>query len=247
MMKSVQTALRVFETVAELQPIGLSELARQTETPKSTVQRCLTTLEASGWVRATPASGQWVITARAYTLGSRIATEHDIRSQALPALSALQIETTETIHLTVPDGDEMVLVERLDSSHQLRAFLPLGTRLPLHAASNGKAFMAAQTDDWIARYMTSGFAAQTKKTKVTAAALWDDIEQTRARGYAVTDGELHDGISSVAVSVRDENRRVVACFSISGPSSRISPDRYADLGQQAVRTRDALERTLYPR
>lgn len=244
-MKSVQTALRIYEAVAELQPVGLSELARRTETPKSTVQRCLATLAEVGWLRPAPTPGTWMITARAYSLGSRIANENGLRLRALPILNDLQLATGETIHLTVPDGNEMVLVERLDSAHQLRAFLPLGTRLPLHAASNGKAFMAVQDDDWIDRYLTSGFAAQTAKTKVTAAALWRDVEETRTRGYAITDGELHDGISSVAVAVRDPARRVAACFSVSGPSSRIRPDRYADLGQLAMQTRDALEAGLH--
>ncbi|WP_394817393.1 helix-turn-helix domain-containing protein, partial [Streptomyces doudnae] len=38
---SVVSAFQVLETVARMQPVGLSELTRAVGLPKSTVQRCL--------------------------------------------------------------------------------------------------------------------------------------------------------------------------------------------------------------
>lgn len=243
-MNSVLTALHVFEAVAESQPVGLSELARRLGVPKSTVQRCLKTLHEAGWVRPVPGESRWSITGRAFTVGSAVASGDHLREVALPELGMLQSAVGETIHLAVPDGDELVLVERLDSPHQLRAFLALGTRLPLHAAATGKAYLAALPDEQIAAYLAAAPAKVTERTETDPARLWNEIHVVRKHGYATAEQELHEGISAVAVALRDRSGAARACFSISGPSSRLTPDLFEEYGSKALQTRDAIERLL---
>ncbi len=244
-MNSVLTALRVFEEVAAAQPVGLSELSKRLDVPKSTVQRCLKTLADAGWLRpATGDAGRWVITGKAFSLGSAMSAGDDLRDVALPELSRLQAETGETVHLAVPDGSELVLIERLDSAHQLRAFLPLGTRLPLHAASTGKAYLASLTDAQVEEFLSTELAPLTDRTVTDPAALRREIAEIRSRGYAVTDQGLHDGIAAVAVALRGRGGAVRGCFSVSGPASRLTPDLYPVYGEKALLVRDAIERFL---
>lgn len=244
-MNSVLTALRVFEEVASAQPVGLSELSKRLDVPKSTVQRCLKTLADAGWLRpAAGDAGRWVITGRAFSLGSAMSAGDDLRDVALPELSRLQAETGETVHLAVPDGSELVLIERLDSAHQLRAFLPLGTRLPLHAASTGKAYLASLPDAQVEEFLSTELAPLTDRTVTDPAALRREIAEIRRRGYAVTDQGLHDGIAAVAVALRGRGGAVRGCFSVSGPASRLTPDLYQVYGEKALVVRDAIERFL---
>ncbi|QBJ96583.1 IclR family transcriptional regulator [Rhodococcus sp. ABRD24] len=244
-MNSVLTALRVFEEVAAAQPVGLSELSNRLDVPKSTVQRCLKTLADAGWLRpAINDAGRWVITGKAFSLGSALSAGDDLRDVALPELSRLQAETGETVHLAVPDGNELVLVERLDSAHQLRAFLPLGTRLPLHAASNGKAYLASLSDAEIEEFLAAELTPVTGRTVTDPAALGAELAEIRRRGYAVTDQELHDGIAAVAVALRGRGGAVRGCFSVSGPASRLTPDLYREYGERALASRAAIERFL---
>ena len=244
-MNSVLTALRVFEEVAAAQPVGLSELSKRLDVPKSTVQRCLKTLADAGWLRpATNDAGRWVITGKAFSLGSALSAGDDLRDVALPELSRLQVDTGETVHLAVPDGDALVLVERLDSAHQLRAFLPLGTRLPLHAASNGKAYLASLPDVQVEQFLSAELAPLTGRTVTDPEALRSEIAEIRRRGYAVTDQGLHDGIAAVAVALRGRSGAVRGCFSVSGPASRLTPDLYREYGEKALATRAAIERFL---
>ncbi|MFD6105327.1 helix-turn-helix domain-containing protein, partial [Nocardia salmonicida] len=52
--------------LAVLQPVGVADLARALDLPKSSVQRSLVTLHATGWIR--PAAGtptRWVVTTKA--------------------------------------------------------------------------------------------------------------------------------------------------------------------------------------
>ncbi|CAM2961430.1 IclR family transcriptional regulator [Prescottella defluvii] len=244
-MNSVLTALRVFEEVAAAQPVGLSELSKRLDVPKSTVQRCLKTLDDAGWLRpATHDAGRWVITGKAFSLGSALSAGDDLRDVALPELSRLQVDTGETVHLAVPDGDALVLVERLDSAHQLRAFLPLGTRLPLHAASNGKAYLASLPDVQVEQFLSAELTPLTGRTVTDPEALRSEIAEVRRRGYAVTDQGLHDGIAAVAVALRGRSGAVRGCFSVSGPASRLTPELYREYGERALASRAAIERFL---
>ncbi|GAA4537311.1 IclR family transcriptional regulator [Amycolatopsis samaneae] len=244
-MNSVLTALRVFEAVAAAQPAGLSELARRLEVPKSTVQRCLKTLAEAGWVRPAPGDGgRWVITGKAFSIGSAVSSGPRLREIALPILSRLQAETRETIHLTVPDGGEMVLIERLDSPHQLRAFLQLGTRLPLHAASNGKAYLASLDDEAVESFLDSELRQVSGHTVTDPGALRREVEEIRRRGYAVTNEELHEGIAAVAVAIRTAGGETCGCFSVSGPTTRLTPDLYASYGEKALSAKAEIERFL---
>ena len=111
---SVQNAFLVLETVADLQPAGLTAVARAAGMPKSTTQRMLLTLAEVGWLRATDDSPtRWVLTYRALRVGGQVDGRHGLRESALPEMSALQHATTETVHLTAPDGDDE-LVETLE-------------------------------------------------------------------------------------------------------------------------------------
>ncbi|MGW4125983.1 IclR family transcriptional regulator [Nocardia sp. NPDC004711] len=244
-MNSVLTTLRVFEEVAVHQPIGLTGLAQRLEIPKSTVQRCLKTLAQAGWTRpADDGSGRWVITGKAFSLGSAVALGQHLREVALPVLGRLQEQTGETIHLTVPDGDEMLLIERLDSAHHLRAFLPLGTRLPFHAAANGKSYLATLDTAKIDSLLAPHLNPVTAQTITDIPSLLDELEIIRQRGYAVSTGELNDGISAVAVAVQSRTGSTSGCFSISGPSSRLTPERYEEYGSLALAAKREIERVL---
>ena len=54
------TALRVLEEVAARQPVGVSDLSRALDLPKTPVPRAVTTLAGAGWWRTTgPGPAAW--------------------------------------------------------------------------------------------------------------------------------------------------------------------------------------------
>src|SRR5262245_60272422 len=102
---AVLSTFRVLEEVAQLQPVGVSELARSTGMPKSTVQRCLLTLQYVGWLRMVdPTRAKWGVTTKPLGIGLRAAGEEGLREAAQPFLDELRTVTSETVHLAVRDG-----------------------------------------------------------------------------------------------------------------------------------------------
>ena len=142
-MQVVITALRILEAVATQQPVGVSEVARSLDLPKTTVQRGLKALASAGWIR--PREGEptrWVLTTKALAMARHTSARGGLRDAVMGAMERLREETEETIHLTVPERDRMVLVERLDSPMVVRSSYPLGFSAPMHATSTGKAYLS---------------------------------------------------------------------------------------------------------
>lgn len=246
-VRAVTTALLVLETVAEQQPCGLSDLARRLDLPKTTVQRALITLAEAGWIRLDNQDvTRWVLAGKAFTVGSKVGRGGGLRDLALPVLNRLQVAVGETIHLMVPDGDEMVLIERLDSAHAVRTFQPLGARAPLHASSNGKSVLAYLPDVEIERYLAHTLPAVTRYTTTDAWRLRDELRRIRLCGYAIADEELNEGIVAVAACIRPNTERPIGSLSISAPKARVPRRLYRAYGDQVAAAAGEIAAIAHP-
>ncbi|MCG5220900.1 IclR family transcriptional regulator [Streptosporangium sp. KLBMP 9127] len=240
-IQSAKTTLLVLEAVSEHQPVGLSELARTMEMSKTTVQRCLVTLAEAGWIRAVdPDRPRWVLTTRALTIGRRVGEPGSLRVIAMPLLSALQAYANETIHLMVPEARNMVLIERLDTSHELRTISPLGVAVPMHAIASGKAVLAAMADDAVEGYIARGLEPVTPRTVTDPRALREEITKIRRDGYAVIEEEWQSGVVAIAAAIAPGQGRPIASISISAPGVRVTPDLYENYGEHVRETAERI-------
>ncbi|MFE0100646.1 IclR family transcriptional regulator [Streptomyces sp. NPDC059009] len=230
-MQSVLNALRVLEEVSARQPIGVADLARTLDLPKSSAQRALRTLHTAGWIR--PAGGEvtrWVLTTKALQVGRRATGELGLRDVAVPLMEELRRRTDETVHLTVPNGDKVVLIERLETSKPVRIILALGTHLPLHASANGKAVLAASPPEVMERHLAYGLKEFTDTTVTDRKRLLDELALIRERGYATNSGEWRTDVSAVAAPVLDESGLPIASISVNMPTSRMTAEASATHG-----------------
>lgn len=234
-MRSVRTTFLILEAVGDNQPIGLSELARRLELPKSTVQRGLATLAELGWIRSDGRdTARWQLGERVRTLSEKFDDLGRLRDAALPILGQLSADTQESIHLAVPEGRMMRLVERMDSTHALRLVQPIGTRTPIHTTSAGKAILAYLPEDEVEDYLTGELESLTSNTITDPNALREDLDITRQRGYAIADEELAVGIVSMAAAIRPGGGRPIAAVSISGAAARMTAEVHRSYGQRAA-------------
>ncbi|MFE0147419.1 IclR family transcriptional regulator [Nonomuraea sp. NPDC059007] len=222
-MQNVVNALRALEEVAARQPIGVGELSRALGLPKSTVQRSLRTLHEAGWIR--PAGGEvtrWLVTTKALQVGRR--AELGLRDVALPVMEELRQRTGETVHLMVPEGDAVVLIERLETDKPLRIVLPLGIRLPLHASANGKAVLAHLSGE------LPELESYTPATITDPAVLREELAAIRAQGWAGNRGEWRSDIAAVAAAVLGADGPV-ATLSVSCPATRMTDELRPEYGK----------------
>jgi DNA-binding IclR family transcriptional regulator len=139
-VRSVQRAYSILAVFgAELPTASMTQIARLTGLPVSTVSRLLATLEAMDFVRRDGA-GQYSLGLRMLQLG--IAARHSFNfiDVAEPFLVSLNEATGENANLAVEcDAEHFTYVRQLMSRHPIRHASWAGRLLPLKDSANGAA------------------------------------------------------------------------------------------------------------
>jgi IclR family acetate operon transcriptional repressor len=230
-MRAVINVLRIYERLSVLQPVGVSELSRDLELPKSTVQRGLSDLHEMGWIEPEGfSSRRWVQSVKMTSLASH-APGLGVREIARPAMRALLAETDENVQLSVRTGEWMTTIDRCEGSRVVRAVSYVGERAPVHASSSGKAVLAWSSSDEVDEQLVGQLRRYTDQTIVDHEQLRRQLTEARRRGYAVNWGEWREDIRGVAVPVLSTSGAPVAAISIAMPSHRLPRSRVAALGE----------------
>jgi DNA-binding IclR family transcriptional regulator len=119
----------------------------------------------------------------------------------------------------------------------------LGHTVPLHATSTGKAFLAALPADELDALLRTRLERFTDTTITDARPLRAELDGVRARGYAVSHGELEPALWGVSATARDAARRPAAIVSVWGADARVR-DRVDELGSRAAAAARELEALL---
>ena len=227
-VKSAYRALDVLEGLAR-GPATLSELSRLLDIPKSSLHGLMRTLTDRGWVTATPDGRRFRLGLRALQVGTRFVDEDELVTHVAASLDRLASVTGETVQQARLDGDQIVYLAKRDTTHQVRIISSIGTRLPAHATALGKALLAA--DPGASARLSPPLAPLTPHTLTDPVAVEADLALTRARGYAIDDGEAAEGLRCFAVVVpagRGDAAPTDA-ISVSVPSFRLDDEQESRL------------------
>jgi IclR family acetate operon transcriptional repressor len=229
-VQSLTRALSLLETIARSHDgLTLTEVAQTVGLPPSTAHRLLTTLQQARFVRFDPLSSVWQIGMQAFVVGNAFARTRDVLMMARPVMRRLMEESGETVNLYVTDEGEAICMGQVECRQMMRAIARPGGRVRMHCSGVGKAMLAFLPERDVARVLERhGLPRVTERTLVTPKTLRADLEQVRARGYAVDDEEHAVGLRCVAAPILDEHGTPLAALSVSGPTARI-PDHQVSL------------------
>jgi DNA-binding IclR family transcriptional regulator len=211
---------------AERREMGVSELARATGLPKSTAFRLLATLVSWGLLERCGTR---------YSLGRRVSQlagivsdvrQHELREAAAPYLMDLYELTRETIHLAIPDGADVLYIEKLFGHNQVRSPSRVGGRLNAACSALGKAMLAYSEPEVVVQVVRQ-LRPLTRYTIVTPSALAQELQTIRENGVAFDREEAALGLTCVAAPIRSRSGKVLGAVSVSGPTSRFDPARKA--------------------
>jgi len=186
---------------------SVAELTRRLGMHRTVVQRLLSTLREHGFVHRTP-GGDYELGMTLVELATRV--DNPVRRAARQPMLTLFERVSETVALTVREGDDAVSADQLVVPGRLvRAEYPPGFRHPLDRAAAGRAILAFADPATVARLGRPDDP---------------DLADIRRRGYAVTSNELSEGAAGLAAPVLGAAGYAVASVGVVAPADRFPPE-----------------------
>ncbi len=221
--------------------LSLTEIAESSGLSKSTAFRLVRTLSEAGYLVRNPKSQGYRPGLKVLALGFTALSGLKIRQVARPYLEELSEETGETVSLSQLEGLEVVYVDRVRNRSIVGVVLRLGSRIPAHCASMGKAMLAhLPADELNSRLRGASLTPCTPRGNASHGAFRHELARVRHRGYAINDQELEIGLRAVAAPIWDHNRQVIAAINVTGSEHTISLRRLVD--ELAPRVQDTARR-----
>ncbi|MFH8135771.1 IclR family transcriptional regulator [Pantoea osteomyelitidis] len=241
-MQSLIKSLKVLEMVSEKQPVSVGELSKMMAMPKTTVQRILWTFHEAGWLRLLEGDmPRWTISPRVLAVRPNELAGGGLASAVQGPMAELRDATQETVYVSVYDGSGAVVVfDRLESPHPVRAVSPVGDIAPIYSTANGMAIMAFLGEKRIDEIIDAGLNAFNPSTITDPAELKQELQRVRERGYSVNRGYYRSGIFAIGAPIFDAAHQPVASICISMPDSRYQENKIDHWGNLTVKAAQSI-------
>lgn len=230
---SLQRGLAVLQMLAG-RPDGatLRDITEELRLPGASVLRISRTLVELGYLSREEGTKRFFLTNRLLMLGQPSMPARGLSECSIAAMRKIRQATGETTQLCCLVGTEMVVLDQMLSVHPFKYSADLGARCPCYSCAPGKVLIAFlpsdQQDETMARIQFKRF---TDTTITTKRAFRTELEQIRARGYAVDRAEGLVGVHCVAAPILDRHAFPVGAITITGPAHRVPESEFATIGQ----------------
>ena len=223
-------ALRVLEAVAYASTsVSASDVAAIVDMDKAAVYRMLVTLLNAGYVLRDENSKRYRLGYKVVSLSRNLLAENKISRLVRRTIEEISAKTGETVHYSVLDGNETVLVQKVKGSQLIAVDFHIGDRAMMHCTAIGKVMLAYQNQRFIESIIDAGLPKFASKTFTHPDELKKELRKIRSAGYAFDDHELSDDMRCIAVPVFEGSGSVRSGISISGPDSRFSMTKLHEL------------------
>ena len=223
---AARNALRMLRVLAErTTPVPASTLARQLGVPRSSLYQLARAMMDEGFLVHYPEERAYGLSALVTEIGAGMLQTERLRRLAHPLLERLVAETSTPLvaHLVVLTGAEVTYVDRLSAPRAPTTVSSIGVRLPAHLTATGRSALAAMPREQVRALYPHRDALyrRTGPGPSTLPELDELLRTARDRGWAVEDGDITGGYSSVAAAVLDRNQYPIAAL---GVTFRTGPD-----------------------
>jgi DNA-binding IclR family transcriptional regulator len=240
---SLQTVGRALQLLAFFGdrpgPHALTAIAAELDWNKAVCHRLLRTLAARGFVVQETPTRAYSLGPAALRLGQR-GSRIDLRSLAKPVMQELALSNHLSSFLTIPLENETVCVERAETDAVLRVSYDRGRRHPYHAGAPGKVLLAHLDAARQVSILDSELARFTPRTIVARRRLGEELSRIRSRGFAISHGEMYQGVSGVAAIITDSGGQPLGALSLAGPTGMLSTRAWTQHGARLLRSAEAI-------
>lgn len=221
---SILRALAVLEGVVSAErPISATELNEELDLPKASLHRLCAMLEREGFLQRGLDGRRLLPGHRLNQLALSVFAGSPFRAERHAILQRASGELGETCNLSIPDGGEMIYMDRVETHWPLRLQFQIGMRVPLHCTAAGKLYLSSLPAPRRKRLIESlPLDRRTSRTLTDPKELEQALKQVRKEGVGTDNEEFIEGMVAVAVPVTDTHGRLAAAVATHAPVQRMT-------------------------
>lgn len=194
--------------------MGVRELARETQMNVALVQRLVNSLCDTGFLEQDAETRKYRVGAVSFHVGQAFLAGIGLVERAAPILRDLSGRDALNSYLAVLSGDACLYLCVEQSPGALTVHALPGDRVPVHTTAIGKVLLASLPDAEVEALLGRvELERRTEKTKVRQSEIFQELEQIRAGGLAISDEENIPGIFALGAPIIDVSGRTVAAVS----------------------------------
>jgi IclR family pca regulon transcriptional regulator len=196
----------------------VSQVAERTGIPRTAARRYLLNLCHFGY-GDTDGKFYW-LTPRVLRLGQGYLDGARLPRLVQPFIQRLAMASGETVNVSVLDGHELVYVARSNSPRVVSIGFYAGARVPAHVVGAGPAILSTLSDAALTKWIAAHeFATFNSNAALTAKKFEKVVLNARKKNYCISVGHLDQGLTGVAVPLRDRHGECKAALSMTLQSS----------------------------
>ena len=233
---SVIKAVDVINYLAQSdREIGVTEISGDLGMGVSATYHLLNTLRECNIITQNEKSKKFKLSLRLWQIGMLAYGQNDISITLKPYLKRLRDLTGETANLTVLDNDHIVYIAQEESVKPIKMFTKIGASAPLHCTGAGKILLAYQNEERRKSIVNNlNLQRYTENTIVDKDKLNNELIKIKERGYGFDEEERNVDVFCIGAPIFGVNDEVIACMSISGPTSRFTKEEIPNWIQMVV-------------
>lgn len=222
MIQSVLKAVDIMCVFTTEQPcLTLSQISERLSMPKSTTHNLLGTLISRGLIEKVN-DDLYALGTTIISLSQSVRVNAELRDRAAPLLRQLAEIAKESVYLTYFEGSYILYIYAIESSNRLMARTAVGERAHLHCTGNGKSILAVLPEKQVKSIVDEvGLPAFSAQTITNIDHLYQELEKSRQRGYAIDNQEHEQGTFCLGAVIRDGQGKPIGACSISGTDEDI--------------------------
>jgi len=225
--RGADVAFAVVEALKELDGATPGEVASEIDRSEATVSHYLSWLERKGYI--IQQGDVYRNGLKFLDIGERVKYGTGIFDIAAEQVDELAEESGEIALLSVLEHGQNVLLYKASGVDAIQTSHEIGLREPLHCSGLGKAILSELPRERVERIVDDhGLPAFTEHTITDREALFEELDRTRERGYAIDDREAKPGIRCVAAPAVVEEPELYGAVSVTGPQSRMKGERFEE-------------------
>nr|WP_263324535.1 IclR family transcriptional regulator [Neobacillus sp. Marseille-Q6967] len=229
-VQSLERALTILNKLSEYPDgIQIARLSEQVGLTKSTVHRLLATLSSMNYVVQDEETDKYKLGLQVLFLSRNLLNNNNIVATAKPYLEKLSAEVNETVHLCIEDRGEVIYIDKIESNQTIRMYSRIGSRAPIHSTGVGKILLSGKNQDEFNKLVsTINFVKKTPNTITSKEEFIEEINKVKELGYALDNAENEEVLRCIAAPIFDHKGKIVASFSVSGPTNRVTMEAIND-------------------